>query len=291
MAQRRFPVLVATDGSSQARAAVETALVFPWPRGSAGHGLVARAIPVLTDASPAVWEALLEVTRAEARRAERRLRQRWPDADVFVTDAPPVRGILRRARTLRARAIVLGSRGLGAVGRLILGSVSGAVVRRASCAVLVVRGRARSPGRFLIGLDTSRHARAAVTFVASLARPRGGQVRLIRVVEPVRLPSTGLMSTRVRALVAREASNVERDRLAVARRQLEVARAQLVRAGWRVKIEILAGRPLEELLTASRDADLLVIGARGVGAVERLLLGSVAEGAVTRAPVPVLVVR
>ena len=51
------------------------------------------------------------------------------------------------------------------------------------------------------------------------------------------------------------------------------------------------GRPLEELVAASTDADVLVVGARGVGAVERLVLGSVAEGAVSRAPVPVLVVR
>src|SRR5215831_16584236 len=84
MPKGRFPVLVATDGSAPARAAVDRAIVFPWPAGSAGHGLVARGIPVLTDATPAVWDALLEAARAEARRAERRLRRRWPDAKVVV---------------------------------------------------------------------------------------------------------------------------------------------------------------------------------------------------------------
>ena len=291
MAQRRFPVLVATDGSAQARAAVETAIVFPWPPGSTGHGVVARGTPVLTDATPAVWEALLEVGRAEARRAEQRLRRRWPDADVVVTDSPPVPGILARARKLRARVIVLGSRGLGAVGRFLLGSVSRTVVRRAPCAVLVVRGSARAPRRFLIGVDGSPHARGAVAFVAGLTPPRGGQARLLRVVEPVRLPSTGLVPARVRALLAQEAENLEREHMAAARRQLEAARERLARAGWRVKTEVRMGRPLEELLTASTDADVLVVGARGIGAVERLLLGSVAEGAVSRAPVPVLVVR
>lgn len=291
MAQRTFPVLVASDGSPQARVAVETAVVFPWPPGSTGHGVVARGIPVLTDASPALWEALVEVGRAEARRVERRLRRRWPEAEVVVTDAPPVPGILARARKLRARVIVLGSRGLGAVGRLLLGSVSRAVVRRAPCTVLVVRGSARAPRRFLIGVDGSPHARDAVAFVAALRAPRGGQVRLLRVVEPVRPPSTGLLPARVRALVTREAAGLEREHVATARRELETARARLARAGWRVKIEIRMGRPLEELLAASRTADILVVGARGVGAIERLLLGSVAESAVTRAAVPVLVVR
>ena len=42
---------------------------------------------------------------------------------------------------------------------------------------------------------------------------------------------------------------------------------------------------------AATDVDVLVVGARGVGAVERMVAGSVAEGAVSRAPVPVLLVR
>jgi nucleotide-binding universal stress UspA family protein len=291
MAQPRFPVLVATDGSPQARTAVETALLFPWPPNSAGHGIIARGTPLLTETSPAVWDALLEVGQAEARRAERRLRERWPDAEVVVTDAPPVPGILARARRLRARVIVLGSRGLGAVGRFLLGSVSRAVVRQATPAVLVVRGTARSPRRFLIGIDGSRHARDAVAFVASLTRPPRSQAHVLRVVERVRLPSTGLLPARARALIAQEAADLEREHVALARRELETARARLARAGWRVKVEVRMGRPLEELLAASSDADVLVVGARGVGGVERLLLGSVAEGAVTRATVPVLVVR
>jgi len=291
MAQRSFPVLVATDGSPQSRAAIETAIAFPWPRGSSGHGVVARATPVLTDAAPAVWDALLEVSRAEARRAERRLRRRWPDAEVFVTDLPPVPGILARARKVRARVLVLGSRGLGAVGRFLLGSVSRACVRQARSSVLVVRGSARAPRRFLIGVDGSPHARAAIAFVAGLALPRGGSVRLLSVVEPVRPPSTGLLPARVRAMVASEATSLEQEHVARAQRQLEAARERLTRAGWRVKTDVQLGRAVEELLRAAADADVLVVGARGVGTVERIVVGSVAEGAVSRAPVPVLVVR
>jgi nucleotide-binding universal stress UspA family protein len=291
MAQRRFPVLVATDGSPQARVAVQTATAFPWPRGSSGHGLVARQTPVLTEASAEVWEALQHVAQTEADRAERQLRRRWPDAQVVVTAAPPVSGILAQARKLRARVIVLGSRGLGAVGRLLLGSVSRDCVRQAKCPVLVVRGSARTPRRFLLGVDGSPHARHAAAFVAALTPPRGGEVRLVSVVEPVRLPSTALLPARVRTVVTSEAAELEQQRVAAARRQLEAARARLARTGWRVRMEVRTGQPLEELLDAAKGADVLVVGARGVGGVERLLLGSVAEGVVSRAPVPVLVVR
>jgi nucleotide-binding universal stress UspA family protein len=95
----------------------------------------------------------------------------------------------------------------------------------------------------------------------------------------------------MRAVVTSEAAKIEKDRLAAARRQLASAEARLARAGWRVLTEVRSGRPLDELLAAAQGADILVVGARGVGAMERLLLGSVAEGAVSRAPASVLVVR
>ena len=291
MAQRRFPVLVATDGSPQARAAVKAAATFPWPRGSSGHGIVARQTPVLTEASAEVWEALQHVAQAEARRAERQLRRRWPDAEVVVSDAPPVPGILAHARKRRARVIVLGSRGLGAVGRFLLGSVSRACVRQAKCPVLVVRGSARTPRRFLLGVDGSPHARQAAAFVAGFTPPRGGELHLLGVVEPVRLPSTALLPARARTVLTSEAAELDQQRAALARRHLEAARARFARAGWRVRMEVRSGRPLEELLEASKSADVLVVGARGVGGMERLLLGSVAEGVVSRAQIPVLVVR
>jgi len=291
MPQRRFPVLVATDGGAPAQAAVETAILFPWPRGSTGHGIVARGTPVLTDATPALWEALLEAARVQAERAERELRRRWPDAEVVVTDARPVPGIIARAKTLRARVIVVGSRGLGAVGHLLLGSVSRSIVHRATTSVLVARGPARAPRRFLIAVDGSPHARAAVAFVAALGPPREGTVTLLRVVEPVHVASLGILPARARALVAGEAASLERQHLTAAQRHLDAARARLARAGWRVRVEVRTGRPLDEILARSSSADVLVLGAQGVGAIEQLLLGSVAGGAVAHARVPVLIVR
>lgn len=63
--------------------------------------------------------------------------------------------------------------------------------------------------------------------------------------------------------------------------------------GWKVQEVVRIATPLAGLLDAAKAgrADVLVIGARGTGGVERLLLGSVAEGAVGRAPMSVLVVR
>jgi nucleotide-binding universal stress UspA family protein len=88
-------------------------------------------------------------------------------------------------------------------------------------------------------------------------------------------------------------SNVRAAEMRAAQRDVDRAVTQLERSRWRARGEVRTGVPMAELLAAMKRAraDLLVVGARGVGRVERVLLGSVA-GAMTKvSPIPVLVVR
>jgi nucleotide-binding universal stress UspA family protein len=54
---------------------------------------------------------------------------------------------------------------------------------------------------------------------------------------------------------------------------------------------VLEGQPADALLGASKDADLIVVGSRGLGGFKRLMLGSVSDQVVHHAPCPVLVVH
>ena len=292
-----FHILVATDGSPQARAALATAVGFPWPRGARATAVVARGEWVAAQAAaewPApVWSALGEGLERIRRGAHRALARRWPAADVVLVDQPPIDGILAQARHLRARAIVLGSRGHGVIGRFVLGSVSRGVVRRADCPVLVVKRRARPVRHLLVAIDGSPNAQRAVAFVAGLTPPRGGRVTLLRVVEPVRVPSMALVPASIRSAVSGEAAKLTGEWRREAQGEAEAAARRLGEAGWSARPVVRLGVPLLGLLegVAAAGADVLVLGARGVGGVERLLLGSVAEGALTRASVPVLIVK
>lgn len=147
--------------------------------------------------------------------------------------------------------------------------------------------------RIVLGLDGSPHSRRAAAFVARLARPRGGRVTCVRVVEPVRLPSMPLVPAAMRAQIAGQAAAIAGQRRAQAQRQVDGVAAALRKAGWRARGIVRSGFPLPELIAAIRAerADVLVVGARGAGAVTHLLLGSVAEGALKRSPVEVLVVK
>jgi nucleotide-binding universal stress UspA family protein len=58
-----------------------------------------------------------------------------------------------------------------------------------------------------------------------------------------------------------------------------------------VTINVTTGDPAEELVKASHDADMLVVGSRGSGAFARLLMGSVSTKVVLHAACPVVVTR
>jgi nucleotide-binding universal stress UspA family protein len=167
------------------------------------------------------------------------------------------------------------------------------VIQLASCAVLVVKGEARAPRRLLIGLDGSVRSRRAVGFVSGLQPPAGGCVTLLAVVEPTHSTSIGTLPASIRAVVAAESAALNRERLGMARREVSTAARRLIRAGWTVEKVVRRGIPLPELLrTAStRRADIIVVGARGVRGLERMVLGSVAEGTLAHAPASVLIVK
>lgn len=142
-----FPttILVATDGSEEARLALDTAVDLAQKTGSELHLVhVAHLEHVLATAT--------EIEN-RAERARRQAENLLDEQVGRLSDAggPPVQlhprvgradeQILSAAEELGAGVIVLGSRGRGGVRRALMGSVSDSVVRHAHCPVMVVRGR------------------------------------------------------------------------------------------------------------------------------------------------------
>jgi nucleotide-binding universal stress UspA family protein len=284
-----FRILVATDGSSQARAALTTVMHFPWPADSQVRIVASRRIRAEYRRS-ILLSALDRNADAAAESARRTLSRRWPDVEAEVVDAAPVKGILDAASRFRADLIVVGWRGHGIMRRLLMGSVARGVVRTASSAVLVVR-RAVRVQRIVLGLDGSRMAGRALDFVSTLTPPTGGLVVLVSAVENLAVPSHALVPN-ARAL-AREVKLENARRAETAMRELRQAADRLKRAGWPTRTIVTKGEPLRDLLGAvgSERAQLLVVGARGTSGVRQLLLGSVAQGALDRSPVPVVIAR
>ena len=282
---KAFRVLVATDGSAHARAAINTVRQFPWPSNTRVRVVVARRTRAEYRRS-ILLAALDRGAEAAADHARRALARRWPGVEISIVDKAPEAAILAEAERFGADVIVIGWRGHGAVRRALMGSVSRAVVRGARCSVLVTR-RALRVRRIVLGLNM---ATRALALVGRLDAPSDGRVILLTALESMSVPTHVLLKA---GAVAREVKRINARRAKDAMKELKRAAAQLQRAGWRTRTMLTTGEPLNDLLAtvAGTRAQLLVVGAKGASGVRQLLLGSVAEGAVNRSTVPVLIAR
>jgi nucleotide-binding universal stress UspA family protein len=145
-----FPttILLATDGSDEAKRATEAAVELSKDTGSELH--VAYVLPSPAQLighhlySDEMRESLIGGAEREAERflkeqAERIGSDGAKVAETHLRSGDPDKEILRLAEALEVGLIVIGSRGLGAVSRALMGSVSDSVVRHAHCPVFVVR--------------------------------------------------------------------------------------------------------------------------------------------------------
>src|SRR5262249_60944821 len=104
--------------------------------------------------------------------ARARLAPRGFDMETDGVIGSPKDEILRIARERNADLVVLGARGLGRIKRFLLGSVSLAVARHATCPVLVVKGQPRKLGSVLVGMDGSENSFQALRFLLSMPLAR-----------------------------------------------------------------------------------------------------------------------
>jgi nucleotide-binding universal stress UspA family protein len=181
-----------------------------------------------------------------------------------------------------ADLLVVGSRGRGGFAELLLGSVGNQCVHHASCPVAVVRESLESSrrSRIVVGIDGSPCSDEALRWATAEAARR--HQPLVAVTAWSWLDQTGECDPECGAS----------DLTAMA--EVAVARAQShSRAGTDVDIEIRAvnDRPGPALIEASSEANLLVVGSRGLVGFRGLMVGSVANSCVHHAHCPVVVIR
>ena len=184
-----------------------------------------------------------------------------------------------------AAMIVVGCRGLGAIGRRLLGSVSWGVVRHAHCPVAVIHDEdplmptpAMAP--VVVGIDGSPASEAATALAFEEASRRG--VELIAV--------HTWSDYAVAELPGIEWSDVQK--------QADETLAERL-AGWQERypdvtvrrVVVVLDRPARQLLEQSESAQLTVVGSHGRGGFAGMLLGSVSSAVAESARTPVIVAR
>ncbi len=219
--------------------------------------------------------------------------------DVSVRESPNLhREILAQAETLPADLLVVGSHGSEGFERLLLGSITEKLLRKARCPVMVVPPHVGGvePAHvvhlkhILCPVDFSDGSLAAVTLALSLAEEADAHLTLLHVEDILR---------DLQALAEHTApGEVDIDALRAASRATCLRRLlalvpDSVRTFCTVDTEVADGRASHAILRAAADrgSDLIVMGVQGRGAVNMALFGSNTHDVIRAATCPVLTIR
>ncbi|WP_214321713.1 universal stress protein [Nonomuraea sediminis] len=267
-------IVVAVDGSEASQAAVDWAATDARRRGR-----TLKVVHVCEQVATAETEYCEKALAAAVDRA----RVILPESEIASALMPghPVETLV--AESARADSIVLGSRGLGGFAGLVVGSVSLLVAGHATGPVVVVRGTDPvEHGEVVLGFDGSRPAQAAAEYAFEQARARGARLRAVYAWQA---PPASPYAVGYGGYVA----SVFKTETAAMREAL---------TPWREKyqdIQVIddevCDHPVSALIKASRTADLVVVGSRGLGGFASAVLGSVSHGVLHHVEGPVAVVR
>jgi nucleotide-binding universal stress UspA family protein len=267
---KRTAVVVGVDGSAPSRAALRWAAVEAGHRGAPLRVVHAYRPPWLVE-EIAAGHRLDTAALANAEKvladAVEDARAAVPGTEVTGTTvcSHPVPLLMENAGP--GSLIVVGSRGYGGFGHVLLGSTGLQLATHATCPVVVVRGATdRDNSPVIVGTDGSAPAEVAVGSAFEAAAVRGCFLTAVRVHPYESHPAEKAFRTTL---------DPWRDRY----------------PDVRVETVTTPGDAASTLVALSTTAQLVVVGTRGRGGFAGLLLGSVGQKLVHHAHCPVLIAR
>lgn len=298
-------ILIGYDGSACADAAIEDLRRAGLPAKCetlvvcVADGSVPSADELIAEAeTDTSWRSKLEGAEMLARKAGDTIATYFPKWTVSAEGlwGSPAQILLDSADWWHPDLIVVGSHGRSPVARLFLGSISLELIHKAACPVRVARRSAHAgPIRIIIASDGSTEADAVVRAVAARTWPENTEAQIISAVQTLVPAATTALEANTflqepAYTVICEVDERERARL---RDVAAASAATLRRAGLKTTCSVLDGDPRDIILAEAElsNADTIFIGARGLGRVERLLLGSVSSHIVSHAHCAVEVIR
>lgn len=303
-------ILIAYDGSAHANAAIADLSRAGLPR--QGEAIVVsvahRGWPEAEHPGPEEgqfgnpWKATMKEAQALADEGRKLVQSQFPGWSV---SSEPLWGeagkmLLKTIEIWKPDLTVIGTHGRSVPAKLLLGSVSTELLHHSPSSVRVVRGPAKTEGpiRVLIATDGSKEGQACIDAVARRSWPEGTEARVLAVMQslvpkaPATVPAieTQTFATEPAYRIIAESDDREKVRL---RWTVDSGANLLQKAGLKADSLILDGDPRKEIHAEAErwQADSVFIGARGLGAIDRLLLGSVSGAVVAHAHCSVEVVR
>jgi nucleotide-binding universal stress UspA family protein len=317
-------ILLATDGSPTAEAALELVLYRPWQEGAQVR--VVSIVPPLHErinhiiglfgldkSASEAYKRLVQITGELVEKYALRLREKFGAAAVstVVLQGRVKETLLDEATSWNADTIVLGSHCREETAELLFGSVQAYVLSHASCSVEILKAAAASAegaegakkgaiaeNRYLVALDDSACSQTTLDKILSRCWPPGACFKVMSVVEPLPFqayaglgPWEGAAAEEYVNLVNK---TIEAEH-AVARKVVGDAVSRLKEKFPHATVtgEVQEGYAKDRILATAKEwpADSIIMGSHGRSGFMEFVLGSVSKTTSFHAPCSVLVVR
>lgn len=276
-------ILIPLDGSAESEAAIEEADRL-MPRG--GTAFLLHVIPPATPAAGSPLPLMAIPDRAQEYLEKLADRYSRINTRLFVDSGDPAERILKVALSLNIDLVAMTTRARTGLSRLLLGSVAQQVVRHSALPVLLTRPGMRRPAaeirRIVVPLDATAEAAPILEVVKPIARGTASEILLVHVTEALGDVLPAVPPDRPLQTFARNPM-----------RRLQRIADGLGREAIAAMPIVAPGKPVEEILRQARalEADLIVMATRSPVGVERLVVGSVAEGVLRKSDCAVLLLR
>jgi nucleotide-binding universal stress UspA family protein len=248
-------IVCGVDGSPAGFEALRQAILLRPPDGRLLTVTVCEThLAVRTGFEAASWAETLRLEAKETEAAALREMGNLPLTEALLVEGWPIPSLLAIAERERASLIAVGTHGTSRIAGMLLGSVTTTMLHDAPCSVFVARPAVSGgwvPRSIVVGVDGSPQSLRAAELGSALAERFGADVRMLAAEGGKPLDAEGLNAI----------ADPDWDRR----------------------------QPVSALVAASKHADLLIVGGRGVHGVRAL--GSVSERVAHRAHCSVLVTR
>lgn len=277
-------IVAGTDGSEQARYAAQLAAEEALRRGLPLN-LVYAFAPLYGRVEVSYsQEAVIENCKDTLDSEEQRLRELYPEveisSEVIVND--PALALIEKSS--EADTIYVGARGLGAIRRMFLGSVSRKVATYSKCPCIVVQDRLLNPdGPVVVGMAPDDGAPRAVDYAMRAAQSRNTSVHVIQAQQHAAANVSFLEQNALRELVEKGMADVAEE----TRRAFEIMLKR--HPDVQATFEMTSEHAVDALAAAADNASLVVVGSQAAAMPALRILGSVAAGILQAAPVVAVV--
>lgn len=295
MAITENTIVVGVDGSPASTIAVQWGANTAVKRQAPLHLVASYVMPQFLYAEGMappqdLFDELEDETLAKINEAKAAAHELFPDLAITheIREARPIDLLLKLSKEVGM--IVLGSRGLGGLSGMVMGSVSSAVVSHAECPVVVVREDSKLTddnkyGPVVVGVDGSKVSQKAVALAFTEAAARGAELIAVHTWMDVQVQASLAGLTTAQA----QWEEIEAEQYGLVDQELKPFTDQYPDVT--VTKLITRDRPVRALVDAAAHAQLLVVGSHGRGGFRGMVLGSTSRALLQSAPCPMMVVR